>query len=80
MNFTYEPLTEKQVEAIHQATLDVLWECGAEMNHPEILKILKNMAQPLRGTSSKSPRTSSRMPSNPHPLLLFSRVSIQKIP
>lgn len=55
MNFTYEPLTEKQVAAIHQATLDVLWECGAEMNHPAILEIFKKHGAAVEGNIVKIP-------------------------
>jgi len=36
-----EILTEEQVEAIHRATLDILWETGVIMQHKKALKLLE---------------------------------------
>ncbi|MEG0379946.1 MAG: trimethylamine methyltransferase family protein, partial [Eubacterium sp.] len=55
MKFTYEPITQKQVEEIHQSTLDVLWKCGAEMNHPKILEIFKQHGATVEGNVVKIP-------------------------
>lgn len=55
MKFTYEPLTQKQVEAVHQASLDVLWRCGAEMNHPDILEIFRKNGATVEGNVVKIP-------------------------
>ncbi|MEG0378969.1 MAG: trimethylamine methyltransferase family protein, partial [Eubacterium sp.] len=55
MNLTYEPLTPRQIEDVHQATLDVLWQCGAEMNHPKILETFKKHGATVEGNVVKIP-------------------------
>lgn len=53
MNFTYEPLTKKQIEDVHQATLDVLEKCGVEMCDERAHEIFKNTARQLKAISSR---------------------------
>lgn len=55
MNFTYEPMTKKQIEDIHQATLDVLEKCGVEMCHPEVLEVFKKHGATIEGNIVKIP-------------------------
>ncbi|MEG0509387.1 MAG: trimethylamine methyltransferase family protein [Eubacterium sp.] len=55
MNFTYEPLTQKQIEDIHQATLDVLEKCGVEMCDERALEIFKKHGATIDGNIVKIP-------------------------
>ncbi|MEG2450037.1 MAG: trimethylamine methyltransferase family protein, partial [Eubacterium sp.] len=55
MNFTYEPLTQKQIEDIHQATLDVLEKCGVEMCDERALEIFKKHGAVIDGNIVKIP-------------------------
>jgi len=38
---TYKIINEEQIQQIHQATLDVLWESGAKIYHDKALKVLE---------------------------------------
>lgn len=55
MNFTYEPLTKKQIEDVHQATLDVFEKCGVEMCHPQALEVFKKHGARIEGNIVKIP-------------------------
>ena len=55
MNFTYEPLTKKQIEDVHQATLDVLEKCGVEMCDERAHEIFKKHGATVEGNIIKIP-------------------------
>ena len=57
MNYSYEPLSKKQVEDVHQATLDVLFNCGVEMNHPDALELFKKHGCEVNGNIVKIPES-----------------------
>lgn len=55
MNFNYEPLTKKQIEDVHQATLDLLENYGAKIEHEEARNIFKKHGAVVEGDIVKIP-------------------------
>ncbi|WP_392887026.1 trimethylamine methyltransferase family protein [Eubacterium limosum] len=55
MSFLYEPLTKQQIENVHQATLDVLEKCGAQMLSEEVRDIFKKHGATIEGEIVKIP-------------------------
>ena len=56
MNFTYEPLTQEQIEKIHEATLLVLEQNGAEMKDTRAQELFKKHGATVDGDIVKIPR------------------------
>lgn len=55
MNFIYEPLTKKQIEDVHQATLDVLEKCGVQMLSEEARETFRKHGATIEGEVVKIP-------------------------
>ncbi|MEG2418066.1 MAG: trimethylamine methyltransferase family protein, partial [Eubacterium sp.] len=55
MNFSYEPLSQKQMEDIHQATLDILENCGVEMHSETVRNLFKKHGATIDGVVVKIP-------------------------